>query len=241
MSRIRFLGTSAGRVDLNRQNSSTLIEGPRGGFLLDAGEACVRRLKEKDQWSQEVMTLLLTHQHPDHCAGVPMLLSDMKHTQRSRPLEIYGPKGLIDAVRNWCRALRLGRDHLPFQVNYRQLDPAPFASAAGLRGEAWLNDHLQPQPDGSFGSFSLKLELEGRWWLFSGDLGSLAPLEHHLRGVTGLVVEARHIDPADAVELARKNGVEQVVLTHVPEGLERRDTHNALWAHDNLLLETREL
>lgn len=242
MAKIRFLGTGAGYPDPARRSSSLLVEGRSGALLVDAGEGCARGLAETGHWSQPVCSILLTHNHADHVAGLPMLLQGFKGDRRERPLEILAPTPLGAGLLEWLEHIRLGPDQLPFPLSVGELTEGVLRTSSGHRGCCWVNDHLAGDDTGGERSFSLSLDYCCRVrWVVSGDLGSLDSLAPHLPGAHGLIVEATHVNPREAVMRARKAGVERVVLTHVPAGADTPELEGARWAHDNLTLEAGAL
>ena len=242
MAHLRFLGTGAGYPNPNRCTSSILIEGAQGALLLDAGEGCARRLQEEGQWRQEIRSILLTHNHADHVAGLFMLLLGMKADRRGnpKPLEIWAPKGLREGLESFLPTVRMGEDLLTFPLVLHELKPGKIEAASGHQIEVWPNDHLLADDEGRGGSYSLALELDGRRWVFSGDLGSLNPLEGKLGGTQGLVIETSHVRPDLACATALSEGVERIILTHVSLDTPTPAYEGAMWAHDNLLVQTRE-
>jgi phosphoribosyl 1,2-cyclic phosphodiesterase len=237
MAKIRFLGTSAGNPHPDRLTSSTLIEGPNGALLLDAGEGCSHRLVQPDHWSQEVRSILVTHRHTDHLAGLPMLLSGYKGTKRTMPLEIHVHRDLMLPLRSWIETLKLGDEHLSCELTWVPLEQGGYSPASGHDGFIWQNDHLPASDMG--GCHSLALTLEGERWVFSGDLTNFNSIEPYLDSTRVLVLESRHIEVETAVDRALGRGVEHVVLTHVGHDMNPWPIQGATWAHDNLILDTR--
>ncbi|MCB2200542.1 MBL fold metallo-hydrolase [bacterium] len=240
MAIIRFLGTGSGYPHPDRGSSSVLVEGTDGALLIDAGEGCARRLAEEVLWKQEIRTILLTHAHADHSAGLPMLLNGMKADRRTSPLELIAPMGLLEGWESFLPAIRLGEDRLTFPLELRELKPGRYNTSSGHKLDAWTNDHLPADREGRGGSYSLAVEIESEKWVFSGDLGSLEPLEGKLDRAAGLVVETRHVDPNQAVQLAKKAGIGTILLTHISADQDTPPIDDAIWAWDNLVVYTRD-
>ncbi len=234
--KIRFLGTGSGVPDPDRMTSAILIEGSDGGLLIDAGEGSARRLRESGTWAQEIATILLTHAHGDHVSGLPMLFMGWDAEKRTRAIEILAPGGLDKAALAWLKALRLGTERLTFDVLIRELVEGELETASGHRIEAWRNGHISADDSGG-GSFSVAVLLDEGRWVFSSDLPRLDALAGRIAGAAGLVVEATHVDPRAAVELARREGAGRIYLTHIQPGQSCLQIENAIWARDNLLLE----
>lgn len=92
---IRFVGSgdsfgSGGRFQ-------TCILGDIGGrrFLLDCGASSLVALRAQGIDPNSIESILITHMHGDHCAGVPFLLVDaMLGSKRLSPLVVAGPEGI---------------------------------------------------------------------------------------------------------------------------------------------------
>ncbi len=237
MTRVRFLGTSAGNPHPERLTSSILIEGPKGALLLDAGEGCSHRIAQPAEWAQEVRSILITHRHTDHLAGLPMLLSGYKGAKRTNPLEIHVHRDLMKPLREWIETLKLGDEHQKCDIGWVDLEQGSFTPASGHDGFIWQNDHLSPLDTG--GCHSLALNLDGDRWVFSGDLEKFSVVERYLDETRVLVLESCHVDVENAVKAALKKGVERVILTHVAADLEPWSINGAVWAHDNWVVDTK--
>ncbi len=96
--KIIFLGTSAARPTARRNLTCICIEMENNIFMFDVGEgAQLTYFKSGLKWNKE-MKIFITHLHGDHCIGILGLLQTMSIQQRSRPIEIYGPDGIVDFI-----------------------------------------------------------------------------------------------------------------------------------------------
>jgi len=90
---ITLLGTGGPRPDPARQGPATLV-GVAGLLLLfDAGRGVAVQLKKADISLNEIDAVFLTHHHFDHIGGLGDLLMAAWNNGRSRPLNVYGPRG----------------------------------------------------------------------------------------------------------------------------------------------------
>ncbi len=101
---LHFLGTSGG-VPTKARNVSALALRPDSGkrwYLIDCGEATQHQLLRTPLSLVKLEAILITHQHGDHCYGLPGLLASASMAGRTQPLTIVGPQAIgdfLDAVR----------------------------------------------------------------------------------------------------------------------------------------------
>ena len=96
MSKITFLGTASAVPDRNHQNTHFILETEDGTILVDCVGNPIVRLREAGYDPLAVTDLVLTHFHPDHISGVPLLLMDLWLLGRKRNLNIYGLDNVIE-------------------------------------------------------------------------------------------------------------------------------------------------
>lgn len=90
MSKITFLGTASAVPDRHHQNTHFCLETEDAMILVDCVGNPIVRLSEAGLDPLSVTDLVLTHFHPDHISGVPLLLMDLWLLGRKKPLNIYG-------------------------------------------------------------------------------------------------------------------------------------------------------
>lgn len=90
MPKLVILGTASAVPDEEHDNTHMVLVGQEHTLLIDCVNNPVVRLKRAGVTLDQVTDLLLTHFHPDHVAGVPMLLMSMWLLGRKHPLNLYG-------------------------------------------------------------------------------------------------------------------------------------------------------
>jgi len=99
MAKIIFLGTASAIADETHENTHLLIQNKHRVVLVDCGGSPVPRLIHAGIQPDQLSDLLLTHFHPDHVAGAPLLLMDLWLQGRSRPLTVHGLEHTISRLR----------------------------------------------------------------------------------------------------------------------------------------------
>ena len=115
---ITLLGTG-GMMPLPRRWVTSLLVRYNGASLLvDCGEGTQIALREKGWSFKPVNTILLTHFHADHIAGLPGFFLTMGNSDRTEPVTVIGPRGLSRIM----TAVRTIAPQLPFEVNFIEID-----------------------------------------------------------------------------------------------------------------------
>lgn len=93
-----LLGTSGMSPLVNRHLSSAVIRRDGAAFLLDCGEGTQLALRKAGIQLRSIKVICFTHYHADHTLGLPGLLATLANAERTEPLTIIGPKGLMRTV-----------------------------------------------------------------------------------------------------------------------------------------------
>ena len=147
------------------------VRGPDGIVLIDSGGGThTDRLLAnlvRDLGREQVKAILLTHCHPDHCAGAA-------HLKRATGCRVAAPEMTAEALERGDEdrlALTEAREAgvyppdfriLPCEVDHRLRDGVPL-EAAGLE---FVPIHVRGHSDDSF---VLRTTIDGATWIFSGD------------------------------------------------------------------------
>jgi ribonuclease Z len=108
-----FLGTGGSVPSARRNTAGVLVR--RGGdrILFDCGEGTQRQM-QRSVGLIPVDDIFVTHLHADHYLGLPGLIKSYEMQDRSEPLAIHGPPGLValfDALRRV-----IGRPRYPIEL-----------------------------------------------------------------------------------------------------------------------------
>jgi ribonuclease Z len=141
---VALLGTGGALPLPDRFLSAALLRCGGQLVLIDCGEGTQVSLRKLGWGLKDVGTVLLTHFHADHVAGLPGLLLTIGNSGRTRdePLTIAGPRGVQRVV----ESLRVIAPHLPYPVRYREFTggPADVLTVGLLRVTGCPADHDVP-------------------------------------------------------------------------------------------------
>ena len=92
--RVVTLGTGGMIPSLERSLPSTALKRDSEVILFDCGEGTQRQIMYSGLSSGKLGTIFISHLHGDHYYGLPGLLDSRKMDRITKPLTIYGPKGI---------------------------------------------------------------------------------------------------------------------------------------------------
>jgi ribonuclease Z len=115
---VLFLGTSGSWPTPKRNVSAVAVKRGPEIVLFDCGEGTQRQFMQSPMSYMQVARVFISHFHGDHFLGLPGLVQSMTMNDRKGPLEMYGPRGMKDLVR---QLLTLGYFTPGFEIPVREL------------------------------------------------------------------------------------------------------------------------
>lgn len=127
-----------------RGHSSYLLETrDHSPVLMDAGVSALMNLRRFQIPVEDIETILLTHFHGDHIAGIPFImltLGFLWKTQPNRELRIIGPVGISDRVENLLNLFYENHD-FSLKYTYKEIQPDETLSIPGFQIRAMNITH----------------------------------------------------------------------------------------------------
>ncbi len=115
---ICLLGTG-GMMPLPHRWLTALMTRFRGSnLLIDCGEGTQITMKLQGWSFKDIDQICFTHYHGDHISGLPGLLLSIGNSDRTEPITLIGPKGLLKVV----NGLRVIAPELPFELKFIELE-----------------------------------------------------------------------------------------------------------------------
>jgi ribonuclease BN (tRNA processing enzyme) len=242
--KVRFVGSGDAFGSGGRFQTCILGEIGERRFLLDCGASSLIALRAQGIDPNSIETILLTHMHGDHCAGVPFLLMDaMLGAKRRSPLTVVGPEGTAASMERMRSILFPGSDAMrpKFPYEYREIGVGTRVDVGGLRITAYAAAHT-PQTHPTM----LRVECAGKVVTYTGDTEWTDAILEAADGAGLLISECCFYDKEvrthmNYLALKRRRAqirARSVVLTHMgPNMLEHVADIEEPCAFDGMIVE----
>ena len=225
MPKLIILGSSNAIASSDHENTHMVIVGTERTVLVDCVSSPVVRLEKAGVEANALTDLIITHFHPDHVSGVPLLLLDMWLMGRRSLLEIHG----LDATLERLEALMdfHGWKKWPgfFPVTFRRIQAEEMTEVLAspeFRIAASPVKHMVP-------TIGLRLEVTGskKSLAYSCDTEPCDEVRRLAGGVDVLIHEAAgaglgHSSAAQAGQVATQAEAARLLLIHYPTGRFRK-------------------
>jgi ribonuclease BN (tRNA processing enzyme) len=241
--RVVFLGTGDAFSAGGRFQAAYLVQSDTSSLLLDCGPGVLTSLSRCHISPAPISTILLTHFHGDHFAGLPFLFLYYTYVEpRTAPLRIAGPRGVEARVRQLYRAMYAdsAEEQLPFDLQFIEITPGKELMLDNRRIDCFRVPHTESSP-----SYGYSISSAGKRIVFSGDSGWTEDLLRHTEGAELFICECSffdsrfemHLDYPRIVENIERFGAKRTVLTHLgQEVLSRLGEITLEIAHDGLII-----
>jgi ribonuclease Z len=211
------LGTAAAVPDERHASTHLAVEGEQGFYLIDCGGRPILRIRQAGLDLDHLRGLIITHFHPDHVAGIPLLLMDTWLLGRTEPLPVYGLQDVIERYNvmmdlfrrsEWPGFFDTPCHVIPDEVGVQVLDDDEFRVVGALV------DHVVP-------TMGVRIESKrsGGVVAYSSDTSPCDAVVELARDADILIHEAAkstpgHSSAAQAGAIARRAGAKRLVLIH---------------------------
>ncbi|OGO13053.1 MAG: hypothetical protein A2Y93_01860 [Chloroflexi bacterium RBG_13_68_17] len=221
MPKLVILGTANAIPDPARENTHMAVVGRRSAVLIDCVGTPTVHLARAAVPLDSVNDLIVTHFHPDHVSGVPLLLMNMWLLGRQEPLRVYGLHHCLERLEhmmslyqwdNWPNFFPVAFHRLPEREHMLVMEAEDFrVYSSPVR-------HIIP-------TIGLRMENNdgGRAVVYSGDTEPCEAVIRLASGADVLIHEASgggvgHSTADQAGQVARTAEVGRLMLIHYPGG-----------------------
>jgi ribonuclease Z len=230
MPTLHFLGTGSAVTDPHRTTTMLAVEASGSVLVIDCGGDVVQRMLGAGLLLEEVSAVIVTHEHPDHVAGFPLMVQKLWLSGRTAPLPVYGISQALDQARRCIDAFDTsGWEGLP-PIEWNRV--AHTADAPVMATSPW---HITATPS-LHGVPSIALRIEhgpsGAVFAYSSDTAPSEEIARFAKGAQVLVHEATgalpgHSSANDAARIAAEAGAGRLYLVHLPHESELNASHLA--------------
>ena len=217
MARIIILGTGHAVPDLEHENAHLMILQGEHGVLVDCASNPVTQLKKAGVDLELITDLILTHFHPDHVSGAPLLLMSMWLLGRKKPLRLYGLQTTMQRLRTMMDLYEWKNwpDFFPVEfVDLPDQELSPVIDAADLKIYSSPVQHLLP-------TIGLRIEFypEGKTLAYSCDTEPCPQVVRLAKGADILLHESTgasrgHSSALQAVAIFQEADAKELYLIH---------------------------
>ena len=116
--RITILGCYSATPRTLTNPSAQVLEMKGNLFLIDCGEGTQVELRRNKIKFNRINHVFISHLHGDHFFGLPGLVSTFRLLGREKPLHIYGPEGIKEAI---TLLLKLGDSWTNYPLHFHEL------------------------------------------------------------------------------------------------------------------------
>jgi ribonuclease Z len=219
--RLVVLGAGTALPDCDRDNTFLVWDSPAGSVLIDCGGRAYQQLLRADIDPQEIKSVILTHNHPDHIYGLPAFLFHLWLADYEGTLDIYANAPTLATAQRLCDALELQQNGHMAAANWNTLPDVPDAMILATQLYSISTAPVQH----SRPTHAIKIvDHEAKHTVvYSSDTRPCDELLHFARGAHTLIHEATtaepsedigHTTPRQAGAIAQQCGAERLVLIH---------------------------
>jgi ribonuclease Z len=221
--RVIILGSGNAIADEQHDNTHMVLVGRERTLLIDCASHPIQRLQKAQVGVEQLTDMILTHFHPDHVAGAPLLLMDLWLMGRKSPLNIYGPEHTISRFKQMMDLYLWDTWPGFFEVKFFSIpeeEKTPVFSCPEMNVYASPVKHFIP-------TLGIRVDMldSGKSLAYSCDTEPCPQVIRLADKVDILIHEATgastgHTSPAQAGEIARSAWVKHLYLIHYPSGID---------------------
>jgi ribonuclease Z len=218
MARLVILGSASPMPDAYHNNTFMLLRGEKESILIDCAGVPLQSLQRVGVDLATVDHLVVTHRHPDHIYGIPVLVLGLWLHGRRRPLVVLGERESLATISALLEIFRSEEWPSFFTLLYNEIEYEPdelVLDTDEFRITSTPVKHLVP-------TLALKIEVKatGNVVVYSADTEPCPELIPFAKGADLLLHEATgegvgHSSPRQAGEVARESGAKRLVLVHL--------------------------
>ncbi len=220
---ILCLGTNSARTNLNNRHSSILILERNFHLLIDTGDGISGALLANSVQPCEINGILISHFHPDHIGGLPLLITQMKLAERRAPLKIFVSAQLKKHLIKLLELQLIFLETTPFKLEITGFtENEKIEISENLAFRAIKNTHLSDKkipglPAEYFSSFSFLIYEKSAKLYYSADVGKGEDFFLFEEKINLAFLETTHVELNWITKFAEAHNEARIFLTHIDD------------------------
>ncbi|CAB1078587.1 beta-lactamase [Alkalispirochaeta odontotermitis] len=239
MVSVKFLGCGDNFGSGGRFQTCISVQSEAANFLIDCGASALISMKKFGVSLLDIETILITHLHGDHFAGIPFFILDSQLiSRRTAPLVIAGPPGLQDRIYRAMEVMYPGSSKVKqkFEISYLELPESLPTTIGALSVTAEQVIHGSGAP-----SYALRVACAGKTIAYTGDTEWTDNLIKIASGVDLFIAETyfyekkmkNHLNYRTLLQQRQALDCKRIIITHMSDDmLERLDSVELEYAED---------
>ncbi len=222
MPSLHLLGTGAGYSEPHRTTTMLALSDHENIVVIDCGGDVTQRMLAAGLNPMHLKHLILSHSHPDHLSGFPLLMEKLWLVGRRNPLPIYGPPSALDHAQRlfdvfdtsgWTGLQEL--QWTPVSDYVLEDDVWKITAAPVIHSVPTLGFRMLCKSTGSVVAFSCDTEPADSVVELARDADIL------LHDATGPY--PNHSTAVQSAEIARRANARRLILVHLAANLDQND------------------
>lgn len=218
MAKLIILGTATNIPDATHENTHMVLVGDERMVLIDGPGNPYSRLLQAGLDPDRLTDIVVTHFHPDHAAGIPLLLMAIGLKGRKAPLNLYANQHCMERLLRNLEDYDWDKWHW-FKVNMILLPEDErhlFLEYEDFCLYTTPVKHFVP-------AVGIRVETPDKILVYSGDTAPTPALDRLAVGAEIMIHEVGgasegHSSAAQAGKAAAKSGAKELILVHYPVG-----------------------
>ncbi|MBN2829186.1 MAG: ribonuclease Z [Candidatus Cloacimonetes bacterium] len=214
---VKILGSGTGLPVLGKGQAAILAEIYGRNFLFDCGEGTTYKLLHLGCEADFLDFVVISHMHPDHSSGLPMLIQMLYLQKRRKTLKIYLPER-VDEFRRMLHNFYIFEDKLGFTLELISIEEVTV-DFPGIR--IFPNSHLEGYSriikengfKNMMKSFSFVIEDGTSKVVYTSDIPDLKHLCNYVNNADVFIVDAIHL-PVEELKCALSKSHKRIILNH---------------------------